>query len=605
MKSSKSRHVVLASICVLLASLGIVSASAAATVVSGDRDTSPPLVIEPDADPVTIERSQLTDERLMFIQSMPVTKRIREVTIGDIALAESCTAGANVKLFVREHINGDLDPKPATLVSSTAAVPLTTTPQRVTWTIPPTTFRAGRGYSFSMFDWSSTGCKRTKTVMWESGAATVNAGPSLCTMAPARKRADGTMTDARSRRMWHVQGMDDRQPDCINKTTSTSYFDPSMPGGWLVTHHYNGRDYYAAVHTHYDGNPGSPHDYCGNSDRYESFGTLERFWRITGSTTTEEWTCYWTRFGPPGEPQPGGWHYSVPWLQHDNSEPRTMYLKLESIDYQSILSARAPLLLYDTQEDYRADSAETLTDNPGNSLHRTGRDPLVSPWYTWDINLLGPTYSDDGSAASEDDFIDARGDFEDGGLTYLSDWTALRDSAPTRYKNKAYGRAVYDGNDKLWLQYWFFYYFNPQNILGQGVHEGDWEMIQVRLNDSLQADYATYAQHNAGESRNWIEVTTTTDGFHPVVWVARDSHASYFESGENTRWPCPTDFFDGASADQVIPAVIEIEGNTDPRWVGWMGRWGAGGAPDGPAHKGDQWSDPGKWSSTVTGDTCQ
>jgi hypothetical protein len=163
---------------------------------------------------------------------------------------------------------------------------------------------------------------------------------------------------------------------------------------------------------------------------------------------------------------------------------------------------------------------------------------------------------------------------------------------------------VYDSSNRLWLQYWFFYYFNPQNFGGIGVHEGDWEMIQIRLNDSLGTDYATYAQHNAAENRVWSQVTSIEGGFRPVVWVARNSHASYFEAGDNLRLPCPTDYFDGESADQVIPAVEEIT-TTDPRWVGWMGKWGAGGAPDGPAHKGVQWSDPGVWSSTASTNTCQ
>lgn len=54
MQSSKFRSVL--TLMAAVVALGVVSAPAAATVVSGDRDASPPLVIDPLMDPVTIER---------------------------------------------------------------------------------------------------------------------------------------------------------------------------------------------------------------------------------------------------------------------------------------------------------------------------------------------------------------------------------------------------------------------------------------------------------------------------------------------------------------------------------------------------------------------
>lgn len=86
--------------------------------------------------------------------------------------------------------------------------------------------------------------------------------------------------------------------------------------------------------------------------------------------------------------------------------------------------------------------------------------------------------------------------------------------------------------------------------------------------------------------------------------MARASHASYFQSGSNFRFPCPTDYFDGQNADQVIPELVEVR-SASPAWMAWPGRWGASGSsPDGPARKGTKWTDPGGWSDTVTGDTC-
>ena len=60
-----------------------------------------------------------------------------------------------------------------------------------------------------------------------------------------------------------------------------------------------------------------------------------------------------------------------------------------------------------------------------------------------------------------------------------------------------------DGAGKTWLQYWLFSYYNPQNVLGFGVHEGDWESVQVGLDADGVPDVATYAQHSGGERCAW------------------------------------------------------------------------------------------------------
>src|SRR5262249_6569764 len=87
------------------------------------------------------------------------------------------------------------------------------------------------------------------------------------------------------------------------------------------------------------------------------------------------------------------------------------------------------------------------------------------------------------------------------------------------------------------LQYWLFYLSND----AANVHEGDWEMIQVVLDANRRPTYAAYAQHNTYSWRPWDEVLTDsrdTDGSgepeeHPRVYVARGSHASYFQYAPN------------------------------------------------------------------------
>ena len=82
------------------------------------------------------------------------------------------------------------------------------------------------------------------------------------------------------------------------------------------------------------------------------------------------------------------------------------------------------------------------------------------------------------------------------------------------YGDRVYGRALTSGG-KTWLQYWLFSYYNPQNVLGFGVHEGDWEFVQVGLDADGVPDVATYAQHGGGERCGWSQVQKS--GGAPVV----------------------------------------------------------------------------------------
>src|SRR3954465_5695246 len=94
-----------------------------------------------------------------------------------------------------------------------------------------------------------------------------------------------------------------------------------------------------------------------------------------------------------------------------------------------------------------------------------------------------------------------------------------------------YGHAV-EANGRLWLQYWFFYFYNDYNLaLGIGLHEGDWEMIQLRMHDGAP-DLAVYAQHRVDKKRPWGQVTKVPgDPNRPMVYGARGWTSPYFEPG--------------------------------------------------------------------------
>jgi uncharacterized protein (TIGR03382 family) len=144
-----------------------------------------------------------------------------------------------------------------------------------------------------------------------------------------------------------------------------------------------------------------------------------------------------------------------------------------------------------------------------------------------------------------------------------------------------YGHLVED-EGRTWLQYWLFYAYNPQDrgLLNTGRHEGDWELVQVRLGPDGEPDRATFVQHSWAESCDWDDVEYPGDASGvPVVYVANGSHASYPRPGVADRpWPDPNDEADG-DGRVVRPPLTELT-DSSPAWVGYEGRWG--GSEAGP-----------------------
>jgi hypothetical protein len=182
------------------------------------------------------------------------------------------------------------------------------------------------------------------------------------------------------------------------------------------------------------------------------------------------------------------------------------------------------------------------------------------------------------------------------------------------YKNKMYGRAVREPQPggALWLQYWFFYFYNDFNLIGPlikaGLHEGDWEMIQIRLGEDDVPDLAVYAQHTEAEVRPWAEVERAAGGDRPVVYVARGSHASYFTAGVHPLGTFGIDWLvhgvDQANGERRTPELELLEIKPTEKewsWIHWPGHWGGttGGpvpviddsSPTGPIEHA-QWHEP-------------
>ena len=116
-------------------------------------------------------------------------------------------------------------------------------------------------------------------------------------------------------------------------------------------------------------------------------------------------------------------------------------------------------------------------------------------------------------------------------------------SANVRPAERVYGRIARQGN-RRWLQYWLFYADNPQDRspLRTGRHEGDWELVQLRLGREAKPDRATLSQHSWAEGCPWRGLRHAGAERVPVIFVANGSHANYSRRGAYPRpFPDPTD----------------------------------------------------------------
>ncbi|MDQ3724259.1 MAG: Vps62-related protein [Actinomycetota bacterium] len=267
--------------------------------------------------------------------------------------------------------------------------------------------------------------------------------------------------------------------------------------------------------------------------------------------------------------------------------------------HDDVLKRFQPVLRYDSNEQFFADSAVQYMVNPGNELRRKatarGNGAVIARalpaagQQTLTLDFLGPKTYGDGSEVREGDLVSVRN------KDYREQYRRLRMAHP-ELKNVVYGHAI-EANGRLWLQYWLWYFYNDYQLsLGLGKHEGDWEMVQFRVDpDAGHPDVAVYAQHRYGEVREWDGVEQLGD--RPVVYVSRGSHASYFEAGfhQTEAW---YDLADGKRRMKSRPA-LEILESSEPPWTRWPGRWGdtlprtavESNSPTGPGAK-KQWTAP-------------
>jgi hypothetical protein len=325
-----------------------------------------------------------------------------------------------------------------------------------------------------------------------------------------------------------------------------------------------------------------------------------------------------------------GYPFSADYIE--NGEPEDWM----NDEYGFLVTRHAPALLYDSGEQYRVLSPAALAefydetslerDESNSIVDDLGRFGIADPRQAHEDpdnlsqlsrDFLGSTYHDptteippadvpgrrEETPASATDYISARAEIvsvpplEEDHSTYVEDsLERLPLDGLQIYSHVAGGS---DG--RIWIQYSLFYYFNS---LVPG-HEGDWEMVQYGLNQAtLEPEVAAYAQHGGGQWCDWDNIARA--GNQPHVYVARDSHASYF--GKDRIPVGGTDQADGEALDGLVTPGVEEVTETDPAWMAWPGHWGdtngGAGSPVGPSQGDHQarWNDPGAWASGL--DEC-
>ena len=160
---------------------------------------------------------------------------------------------------------------------------------------------------------------------------------------------------------------------------------------------------------------------------------------------------------------------------------------------------------------------------------------------------------------------------------------------PTVYFHLAYQPA----SQRVAIEYWLLYLYNDF----YDKHEADWEGVTVFLQNGAPLG-ATYSQH---QGRKWLPWTSLArSGTHPIVYVARGSHAEYPKTGRSSVRVCwtlygrhcaPSPKVDIASGDgaSLTPPAYDLQTFAG---TGYAGSWSSGNYVLGVGRTRDRISDP-------------
>lgn len=163
-----------------------------------------------------------------------------------------------------------------------------------------------------------------------------------------------------------------------------------------------------------------------------------------------------------------------------------------------------------------------------------------------------------------------------------------------RPRSTVYWHVVRDPvSGRIAIEYWLFYLYNDF----YDKHEADWEGITV----VLQGESPLGVSYSAHQGRRWSAWSAqATSGTHPVVFVARGSHANYPRAGKYGVRVCwslygrhcsPTPKVDTVTGTgpSLAPSAYDLQ---EFGGVAYSGSWGSGNYVFGLGLTRDQIIDP-------------
>ena len=194
--------------------------------------------------------------------------------------------------------------------------------------------------------------------------------------------------------------------------------------------------------------------------------------------------------------------------------------------------------------------------------------------------------------------------------TYLdiprSVWGGNKDNAALN-ATPYYTHIDLHSDGRILIQYWFFFAYNgdlglifPIPLVGE--HEGDWEHLDVLLNDDGSPTGDVYfAAH--GSEGDWSRDFDRNAEGRPITYSAWHSHASYARKGKHSRYSSTGGFipdfaFGGTPWNGPVEMVsinpdllVDPKSFEEARWLAWLGDWGSTdgeftSSPSGPATAG-------------------
>lgn len=296
--------------------------------------------------------------------------------------------------------------------------------------------------------------------------------------------------------------------------------------------------------------------------------------------------------------------------------PTTGYAQQPLTADEELAQRFAPYIILQRQDEPCDDTGEPYLPAPVNVAFS---DPAV-------ILRQGPDQLPASSPVENPDLFDLPNDYATDfpgkprfpGCDYETHFKAVMgDQRPVVYAHVA----TEEGRPGIVLQYWSFWYFNDFN----NVHEGDWEMIQLRFDadsveEALQQEpvAVAFAQHSGGETAAWNAPKLEKEGTRPLVYASRGSHASYYGPGLWLGWGqdgsglgCDITNGEQVRIDPEVRLIPESVPNADDpfSWITFAGHWGERetwvyDGPTGPAFK-TQWSAPITWMEGLRADSLR